>query len=462
MRRTATAALLLLLVACGAQLRPMADLPAPAQWRGNTAPLVTDAAAAPDWWARFGDPVLVQLVETALRQNPDLATAASRVEQARAQSRAAAAGLWPQLSGTLGAQRSRSVSALGTASESTMVEPLLQASYEIDFWGRLKQLDAAARASLLASQASRDTIALSVAASAATAYIGLRAIDGRLDVAQQTLVAREAAVTLARSQARVGYISQLDLSQAEAEYRAATQLIPQLTQARIQQENALRILLGELPGEVPRGLPLAQLQFPMVPGVLPSELLRRRPDIEQAEQGVVAADASWAAARDRLLPSLNLSASIGSVFSHNLPDDPVNIWSLGGSILAPIFNHGLLSAQADVAAAQREQSVLAYRKSVLTAFGEVENALASVSELDRQMGEALAQRAFLAEALHHAESRYRAGYSSQLDALVAQRTLLSAELSLVQLRADQLNARVTLYRALGGGWRAPGTSAAPG
>ncbi|NKF22379.1 efflux transporter outer membrane subunit [Solimonas sp. C16B3] len=444
------------LAACSAALHPLPDVKTPDHWQGDTAPLDTAAAAAPDWWSGFGDPVLVDLIETALRQNTDMAAAVARVDQARAQARAAAAGLWPQLNASVSAQRSRSVSAAtGKPVEATAVEPLLQASYEVDLWGRLDRLDLAARASLLGSEASRDTVALTVAASVAKAYLGLRAIDARLDIARQTVATREAALKLARSQAASGYISQLDLDQSEAEYRAATQLVPQLEQARTQQQNALRLLLGELPGEVQRGAAFDALKFPAVPAVLPSQLLRRRPDVAQAEQQVAAADASWAAARDRLLPSLNLSASIGSLFEAQLPNDPVNIWSVGGSILAPIFNHGALSAQASAAQAQRVQAVEAYRKTVLTAFSEVENALAAVHDLDAQMNEAQQQRDALAAAYHHAQRRYQAGYSSYLDPLVAQRSLLTAELGLVQLRADQLNARVTLYQALGGGWRRP-------
>lgn len=453
--RSFIAAAVALLSACaGAPLQPVPAQPTPAAWRSDTASLVPETQAGLDWWAGFGDPVLVQLIATAERQNTDLAAAVARVAQASAQLRSAEAGLWPQVTVQGNAQRARSVNAFGNATESTVLQPLLQASYEVDLWGRLDKLDTAARAALLSTEAARDTVALSVAAAVATTYIGLRGIDGRLDVAEATLRAREGALRIARSQARSGYISGLELTQSEAEYRAATQLLPQLTQARQQQENALRVLLGEVPGEVPRGQKLAELQLPLVPAGLPSELVRRRPDLAQAEQQVVAADASFAAARDRLLPSLRLSASLGEVFSQSLPNTPLTIWSLGGSVLAPLFDHDLIQSQADAAGAQREQAVQAYRKSVLTAFSEVESALVAVDQLDKQMTEAQAQRDFLAAALHHAESRYRAGYSSYLDQLVAQRALLAAELSLVQLRTDLLNARVTLYRALGGGWKA--------
>jgi multidrug efflux system outer membrane protein len=199
---------------------------------------------------------------------------------------------------------------------------------------------------------------------------------------------------------------------------------------------------------------LAALAIPPVPAQgLPSELLRRRPDIAQAEMTLAASDATLSAARKQFLPSLRLTASAGALFNSVLPD-PITIWSIGGSVLAPLFEGGRLRAGAETAAARRDQAAFSYRKTALTAFREVEDALANIDSLSRQRAIADAQRAAIADALRHAQNRYRAGYSSYIEELDAQRALLSADLGLVQLRADEANAMVVLDQTLGGGWAA--------
>lgn len=428
----------------------------PAQWRvdaGPTAPL--DQA----WWQSFGDPLLTGLVERALANNLDIAVAASRVRDARAQERAAHAALLPTLDASASGAHSRSVGALGSPSEQWAAQPQLQAGWELDLFGRLGDQQSAARSAWLASQAARDAVRLSVAATTASGYINLLSLDARLAVVRQTLDARSATLRLVERRAGAGYSPRLELMQARADYEAAAQLIPPLEQAIAQQENALKLLIGELPGRVERAASLAALMEPAIPAGLPSELLRRRPDVAQAEHQLAAADHSLAAARKRFLPQIHLTGSAGLALSTLLPD-PVGLWSLGGSILAPLFEGGRLRAGAESAGAQRDIAAFTYRKTALNAFREVNDALAVAEQTDRQTAIILRQRAALAESYRLASNRYKEGYSPYLDQLDAQRGLLASELSLVQAQASALLARVTLYQAMGGGWSADAITAA--
>ena len=227
--------------------------------------------------------------------------------------------------------------------------------------------------------------------------------------------------------------------------------MPQAELAISRQENALGVLIGDGPGAIARGVPLDRLARPAIPDGLPGTLLRQRPDIFQAEQSLVASDRSLDSARGAMLPGVSLTGSVGLVLSTALAD-PVGIFSLGGSILAPIFDGGRLRAQSDAAAARRDQAAFAYRKAALNAFREVDDGLAGVHRSGQQAVALTGQRDALAAALRNATNRYRAGYSSYLDELDTQRGLLSAELALVQARADQLSAYVVLYQAVGGGW----------
>lgn len=451
MRRLAAFGLTaLLLQGCATVATPPpsgAEVSPPAAWRTDAGPGVPIAQG---WWRGFGDPVLDGLVDQARANNTDVLQAASRVEEARAQTRVSRAALLPTLDAGVAAGRAQSLSALGVETRSTTVEPQLTAAYEIDLFGRLRDLNTAARASLAASQATRDTTALSVAGATAQAYIVLRGLDARLLTARDTLTAREEALKIARRRATTGYTSDLELRQAQGEYEAAAQLVPQLQLAVARQETAIRLLTGQSPGDVPRGKALMDLATLPAPEGLPSDLLRRRPDIAQAEAQVAAADRSYAAARAQLLPQVRITGMIGELFVNG--DDTARLWTLGGSILAPIFRGGALSAQADAAGARRDQAAWAYRKTALTAFKEAEDGLAAIRRLSEQEDHVRLQRDAAAQALRIARNRYQAGYSTYLDQLDAQRALLAADLALSQARSDRLSAWVVLYQAMGGGW----------
>ncbi|GAB3256723.1 efflux transporter outer membrane subunit [Chitinimonas naiadis] len=400
----------------------------------------------------MGDPALANVVETALANNLDIAIAATRVEEARAQFRLVDAQRQPELIGVIQPARQRSVNAFGKGVTQTNGVAQLSLSYDLDLFGRLSSASEVARASLLATEAARDTVRLAVASAAAAGYVSLRSLDARLALLRDTVRARAESLRIAQRRADTGYAPMLEMQQAEAEYRAAEQLIPGTELAIRRQEDALSLLLGETPRAIVRGRPLDTLSVLTVPVSLPSELLRRRPDIAQAEQQLVAADHSLDAARAAFMPRIQLGISGGIVDANILPE-PVRIFSVGGSILAPIFEAGRLQAQADAAAMRRDQAAYGYRKATLTAFKEVEDALASVQYSDAQERALDSQRDALARTLAYATKRYKAGYSPYLEQIDAQRFLLSADLALVQSRADRLLAMISLYQSIGGGWQ---------
>lgn len=426
----------------------VAPVAPPLAWRTDAGPA---AALERDWWRAFGDPALAALVERALANNSDIGVAAARVREARANVALARAQTLPAIDATLGGGRSRSVNPFGQPVEQNFAQPQVQIAYEVDLFGRLDDQKAAARELYFASEAAHDAVRLSVAAATAANYVTLRSLDARLEVARATVQARAESLRIAKSRVGSGYSPKLELEQAQAEYDATAQIVPQIELAIARTEDALSLLVGETPQAIGRGAALAALTVPPVPDGLPSDLLRRRPDVAQAEYQLAATDHNLAAARKRFLPQLRLSSAAGAAFS-TLLADPITIWSVGGSILAPIFQGGRLTAQADAAGAQRDQAAFAYRRTALTAFREVEDALAAVRLIDRQILFAQSQRDALAEGLRLATNRYREGYSPYLEQLDAQRGLLGAELSLIQLRADALSARIQLFQAMGGGW----------
>ena len=444
----------LLLSACAGPPVKVAAVPAveePPAWQGDA---TRTMSLDKDWWRQFGDPVLTALVEKALASNTDIGKAVGRVREARADARIARAALLPTLNaGFDNAGRSQVVSPFGTPLQQSTGQVDIEAAWEVDLFGQLADQHAAARDAYLASAAARDATRLSVASSTASGYITLLSLDAQLKIAEATLTARANSLRLAKTEFESGYSSRLELQQAQSEYDSTAQLIPQTKLAITRAENSLSVLTDDIPGAIPRGEVLDALTEPVIPQTLPSGLLRRRPDVAEAEYQLAAADKSLAAARKNFLPQFNLAASFGRSFGTEQVY-PFNLWSVGGSILAPLFEGGKLTALAEKAGAQRDQAAFTYRGTALTAISEVENALAAVQRLDEQLVMAIAQRDSLSEQLRIATNRYREGYAGYLDQLDAQRNLLSAELGVVQLRADTLAARVTLYETMGGGWSA--------
>ncbi|WP_173644479.1 efflux transporter outer membrane subunit [Siccibacter turicensis] len=453
--RMSAVALALLLAGCHSPQvdKAPASLTIPAQWRDGIGP---DSPVEGFWWRNFHDSQLNRFVEQALRYNSDVLTARSRIDEYQARVNAADSALWPTLDASLGVTRARSQSAAtGLPTHGTRYQGGLNASYDVDLWGATRRNIDAARLSLAAQKSAAAAADLTVASQAASGYITLLALDAQLRITQSTLEARERAYQLAKRQYETGYSSRLELMQSDSELRATRAQIPQLQHQLAQQENALQVLAGSLPAPVARGGTFAALTPLPMPSQLPSSLLARRPDIVQAQQTLLAADSTLAASRAKLLPSLSLSAS-GTYQDDTLAgllDNPLRLWSVGGSILAPLLNRDTLNAQVDVSMSQRNQALYGYESTVRSAFREVNDSLDAIRRLGEQLTELEAQEQVAQETLRIAHNRYRNGYSSFLDELDAQRTLFSTQLNVVQTRNDLLLAQVDLYRALGGGWQ---------
>ncbi|MBB3348336.1 efflux transporter outer membrane subunit [Sphingomonas sp. BK069] len=445
--------LLLWASACAGPRPPVpqgATIVPPAAWRE---PHAGGPPIDPSWWRNFQDSRLDALVGRALEDDDDIAIAAQRVEEARAQLALARSQQLPAIDAAASPGTQRSVSAFGAGADQSLVQGQVSLSYDADLFGRLRAGSAAARAQLLATGAARDGVRLAVQGQIVTGYVSLVVLDARLAVLRQTLAARSDALRIARRRSEAGYAPRLDLAQAEADYRSTEQLIPPARSAIAAQESALSIMLSQPPGPVDRTAALDQLKIPPVAPSLPGELLRRRPDVVEAEQTLVAADHRLDASRAALLPTFRISAS-GGVVASSLLATPVTLFSLGGSVLAPLFQGGRLRAQRDVDAARRDQAAYAYRKAVLGALRDVENGLARARDLTDQEAALELQVEAQQVSLQLATKRYRSGYSPFLEQLDAQRSLLAGQLALVQVRGDRLNAAVALYQSLGGGWRA--------
>lgn len=428
------------------------SLQIPAQWRATTGPA---SPAEQLWWRNFHDNHLNQYVDQALRNNSDVLIARERINEYQAQVYASEGSLFPSLDAGVSGTRARSQSAAtGQPVYGALYKGSLTASYDVDIWGVNRNNAQAAEASLAAQKAAAAAADLTVASSVASGYVTLLALDEQLRVTQSTLKSREEAYNLAKRQFETGYSSRLELMQSDSELRSTRAQIPQLQHQIVQQENALSLLLGGNPGEVARSAEFDTLTPLRLPSQLPSTLLNRRPDIVQAERQLIASDATLAASRASLLPSINLTAT-GSVQDRTLPgllDNPLQLWSIGGSILAPLLNRQALNAQVDISQSQRNQALYRYEKVVRNAFAEVNDSLDAITRYREQLQELLAQQEVAQETLRIARNRYRNGYSSYLDELDAQRTLFSVQTSVVQAKNNLLLAQIDLYKALGGGW----------
>ena len=418
----------------------------PTQWRATAGPA---SPAEQLWWRNFHDNNLNRYVDQALKNNSDVLIARERINEYQARVYAADGSLFPSLDAGVTGTRARTQSAAtGLPIYSSLYKGSLTASYDVDIWGVNRSTANAAEASLDAQKAAAAAADLTVASSVASGYITLLSLDEQLRVTRSTLKSREEAFTLAKRQFETGYSSRLELMQSDSELRSTRAQVPLLQHQIAQQENALSLLLGSNPGEVARSESFAALTPLTLPSQLPSSLLNRRPDIVQAEKQLVAADAS------SLLPSINLTAT-GSIQDRTLSgllDNPLQLWSVGGSILAPLLNRQALNAQVDISQSQRNQALYSYEKTVRNAFAEVNNSLDAITRYQEQLTELLAQQDVAQETLRIAQNRYRNGYSSYLDVLDAQRTLFSVQTSVVQVKNNLLLAQVDLYRALGGGW----------
>jgi len=439
--------------------RPQMDLPA--AWPVSAG----DAGVATRWWTLYADVELNLMVEEALAHNNDLRVAAARVDEARAGLTIVKSESMPNVNAGGSAARDRISERSGSffpgiPTEFTDLRVTLNASWEIDFWGRYRRATEAARGDLLASAAARDAVQLSLIADVVRGYFNLRALDSQIAITRRTIDTRLESLRLQRIVYAAGESSQYDLRQVEAEAAAAEALLPVLEQQQAQQENALAVLLGRSPRAImektiERGVTLDALALPpAVPAGLPSDLLQRRPDIRQAEQQLIAANARIGVARAAYYPSISLTGMFGfeSERLSDLFSAPARIWEFSAGAAQTVFDAGRTSAQVDAAQARREQQLAVYQSTVQNAFREVKDALsASRKSAERFAAESTRVKS-LRDAYRLAQLSYRAGESSLLEVLDAERGLLGSELDQVQAQRNQLTATADLFKALGGGW----------
>ena len=444
--------------------RPAAELPP--GW--VAAPGQASASAGAEWWKIFGDARLDRLVEEALAHNANLALAVARVDEARAQVGLARADQLPAVGARFDRSRTGTSQAAalpfppGFPRDTNDYRATLNVSYELDLWGRLRNLAAAARAELLGSEAARETVRIALAADVAQAYFALRAFDQQIDTVRRSLAARGETLGLQTKRLEYGDISEFDYRQLEAEAAAARAQLPALERQRSAQENALAVLLGRSPraiyaGAVERTADAgAEPPALVVPSGMPSELLLRRPDIVEAEQKLIANNARIAAARAAVFPSIMLTGYLGSESATlaNLFTGPAGIWQLAAGLTQPIFSGGRQKAGIAAAEARERQALAQYQQAVQNAFKDVRNALAAQARSREQLDAESQRAAALTQALRLARLRYDNGMSSQLEVLDAERNLLAAEQNRIDALRAQRAAIADLFKALGGGWDA--------
>ncbi len=404
------------------------------------------------WWEQLGDAQLNQYIAQALRYNSDVNIAATRVQAAMAQEAVNRSVLFPSLSVGGAGSNGRSVNAFGVPSQSAVAQPVFQASYEVDVFGKNRHAWRAKKWQTAAAEAQQAATQVSVSTAVVRLYVQLTALQAQKQLLQNTLRSREQALKIAQDKARVGYSSQLELNQAQAEYAATKQQIPINQKAIAQSQHALSTLIGSVPQALPAAGSLKSLRMPSVPLSLPSELLNQRPDIAAAAYALAASDEQLKSSRAQFLPTLQLTASDGVLLASALSIDPVHIWSVGGSILAPLFQGGRLNAQFELATSARDEAAWQYRASVLKALQEVEDQLVAEKALREQQAALREQIQAVSSALQHANNRHHAGYAPYLEVLDAQRSLYQLQVQEIQLNSEVLLTQVALYQALGGGW----------
>lgn len=415
------------------------------------------------WHDLFNDPVLKGLVETAIKQNYDLRIAAERVLQAQAQLGIVRADYFPTLTGNAGftANRQSRIGSIPFAQPGARLDVgytqlAFGVSWELDVWGRIRRLNEVARGQYLSTQEARHAVLTTLISDVTSSYFLLRELDLELEIAKKTQAIGENGLRLTNLRRSQGAATGLDVNQAEQLLRTANARLASIERSITQAENALNLLLAKPPGTVERGKPLQEFTVPaQVPAGLPSELLARRPDIRQAEQTLIAANARIGAVKATYFPQINLTGLLGtqSRMLTELFTDPSKQMNFAPTLVAPLFNAGRIRNNVRYSEAQKREALITYEKTVMNSFREVSDSLAVFTKTreEREQQEKLVYA--LQESDRLSNLRYKGGLDSYLQVLDAQRNLFEGELNLAKLRLQELNSVVQLYRTLGGGWQ---------
>lgn len=468
---------LLSLVLSGCMVGPnyqKPDVDTPASWRWEEKDLKDTVNTA--WWEQFQDPVLNELIDGALKGNKDVMIAAARVEEYIGRYGFTRSALFPQIGvgASVGENRYSEKGATplspGMDNPAVNYQIALNGSWEIDLWGKLRRATEAARAELLAVEENRRAVILTLVTTLANGYVTLRDLDKRLEVAKSTAQSRKESYEIFKLRFEGGLVSDIEINQAKALYEQALATIPLFQKSITVQENAISLLLGRNPGPIPRGKTIDQLVLPAVPAGLPSDLLANRPDIFQAEQELIAANANIGVAKALYFPTISLTGLFGFA-SKDLSDlftGPAKTWSWAVPVSVPIFTGGAIAGQVQAAEAIQQQALLRYQKTIQNAFREVEDALVDQKRTREQL---LAQAREVEATRNYTETarlRYDNGYTSYLEVTFAEQNLFNSELNYTQTQGVLFQALVNLYKAMGGGWvteadrRVSGAAAAGG
>ena len=438
--------------------RPQLQIPAAFRGPSESEQARTQAASYADlpWWQVFQDPPLQELVRTALKQNYDLQLATERINAARAQLTITRSNQFPQVQANGNATGGKDYN---FQSKSNFLLLTVDAAFQLDLFGRLRRATEAARAQLLATEDAQQTVVLTLVSDVASDYFALLDLDLQLQITRDTVKTQEDAVKLTKLRVGHGVATKLDVLQAQQVLDTANAAIPDLERQIAQEEDAISILLGNYPQGVARGRPLAEQPLPPeIPPGLPSDLLERRPDIRQAEQNLVAANAEIGVAKAAFFPSISLTGSGGGAFGRSnvfssLMSSHTGIWSYGAQVTQPIFTGGALKGNLRLAESEHQQALIAYKQTIQRAFGDVSDALIAYEKYHQvraRQGETVDD---LQNSVNLSLSRYRGGITTYLEVLDGQRSLYNAELTLAQAQGNEYQSLVQVYKALGGGWK---------
>jgi multidrug efflux system outer membrane protein len=433
----------------------------PANHRGAAGSVQAESLADIPWWELFQDPVLQELTREALRNNYDLRSAAARVEEARAQIGITRSFLYPQVTLNAGgsaeqvSRASEPPQSFGSNRTFQNWFGIFNMAWEIDVFGRIRRETESATAVYYASEMDRRAVYITLVADVAQFYFILRQLDLELDIARRTLGLNDETVRFYQKRVDGGISNRLELNNAAANRSRTAAVIPELERQILLQENLINFLIGRNPGTIRRGAALTDQYYPpAIPTGFPAALLERRPDVQSAEQLLVAANANIGAAKALFFPNISLSAAAGGVSNDisNLVDKRAAIWSVSGSFLQPVFQGWRLFWNYEATKARFDQALAQYEKAAQNGFREVADSLANIEKLRDARVEQEAQVRALADASRLARLRYDRGLANYLEVVIADQDLFDAELELARTRGAQLNAVVQLYRALGGGW----------
>jgi multidrug efflux system outer membrane protein len=438
--------------------RPQVDVPQTWRFEDKAAQAITNTS----WWQQYNDPALNELVKSALEDNKNVKIAAARIDQFLGLYTTTRAALFPQVGAGTTAGRQRTSETFGPAPiENTPntfptfnnFQFFLNTTWEIDFWGKLRRATEAAQANILASEEAKKSVILTLVTSVTNSYIILRDLDKQLEMTRQTAKSYEEIYNIFKLRYDYGYVSAMELNQAKEQYERATANIPFFEKAIAQEENNISVLLGRNPGSIPRGKTIDELTLPTVPAGLPSEVLANRPDIRQAEQNLVAANANIGVAKALYFPSVSLTGLYGTASSDfsKLFSGPSRIWTVAAPVTAPIFTAGAIAGQVQSAEAVQQETLFRYQQVIQTAFQEVNDSLVDQDRTKEQLAALTRRVDALREYVRLSWLRFNEGYSSYLEVTYSQNLLYDAELQRTGVQSTLLQAFANLYKAMGVG-----------